>query len=246
MKKAVLLFVAVGFSISVLAEFRIWTDQNGNQMEAEFIRVSGKNIVLKRKDGKQRTVSPMMLSVDDQEYLWSKIPADLLNPSKSSMDREKPPRLDVKVAKKTDTKKEWDKVDRDISCIIKIRRLSSPGYTRKLKAVLFVLGISKEHDYYVMIDKKDFEFDFNNSPNIELSGNSARITYLQSSNYGIEYKGYVLVITDDEGNELQVLGSSHRLEEGYDKLSKFSRNDVFSQSFEKKGTRSSMGSAYYE
>jgi hypothetical protein len=124
--------------------------------------------------------------------------------------------------------------------------LSSPGYTRKLNAVLMVLGIAKEHDYYVMIDKKEFEFDFNKSPSIELSGNSARITYMQSSDYGIEYKGYVVVITDDEGNELQVLGSSHKLEEGCDKLSEFSRNDVFSKSFKKKGTRSSMSGAYYD
>lgn len=245
MNKAVLLFVAAGVSISVLAEFRIWTDQNGNQVEAEFIRVSGKNIVLKKKDGKQLTFSPTVLSVDDQEYLWGKIPDDLINPTKSVMDREKPPRLDVKITKKTDTKKEWDKVDRDICCVVKIRRMSSPGYTRKLKAVLLVLGLGKEHDSYVMIDKKEFEFDFNVSDTVELEGNTARITYYQSYNHGVEYKGYVVVITDEEGDEILVQGSSNKLEELHDKLSKFSRNDVFSQSFEKLGTRSSMGDGYY-
>ena len=237
MKKAVLLFVAAGLSISVMAEFRIWTDLNGNQTEAEFIRVSGKNIVLKKREGKQLTFSPMVLSAEDQEYLWGKIPEDLLNPTKSVIDRIEPPRMEVKVTKNTETKKDWDRVDRKLSCIVKIKKTSSPEYTGKLKAALCVVGIEKRDDCYVMIDKEEFDFDFIESNKVELEGNTVRITYYQSHDYGIEYKGYVVVITDEEGNALHVCGSSNKFEEAGDKLLKLNRRDAFSKSFKKIDSR---------
>lgn len=234
-RSGVVVGVMVGLAVSALAEFRTWTDQKGNQIEAEFARVSGKSIVLQKKDGKKLTVPPTLLSDDDQEYLWGKVPEDLLNPAKSVLERETPPRMEIKASKIMDRRKTgYDQVDCDLKYEIMIRKKSAPEYSRKLKAVLYVLGISKEHEYYVMLDKKEFEFDFNQTSTVELSGNEVGITHYQSQNYGVEPKGYLVVVTDDEGNELQVQGSSNKFEGAKDNIAKFHRKDVFTQSFVKK------------
>lgn len=244
MKKIGLILIAVGLAFTALAEFRIWTDLNGNFLEAEFVGTSGKNIVLKKRDGKQLSLSPMKLSKEDREYLKGKVPDDLIDESKSALDREKPPRLDVEVTKKTATDKHYDEIHRQVTCIVKIKKLSAKSYSRKLKAELFVFGIDKQHDYYVMLDRKAFDFDFALSDQVELSGEVTRIRYYQSSDYGIEYKGNLVVIRDDEGNVLEVVGSSKKFEKAHEKFVDFKRNDVFSEDFQKKGTRSSLGYFY--
>ena len=48
---------------------RTWTDLKGRAMEASFIKYSGDMIVIKRKDGREFTVSPALFSAADQEYL---------------------------------------------------------------------------------------------------------------------------------------------------------------------------------
>ena len=235
MKNSAMVCVVVCFAVSAFGEFRMWTDQNGNRIEAEFTRISGRNVILIKRDGKQVTVSPMALSTEDQEYLWGKVPDDLLNPSKSVLERENPPRMEIKASKIMNRRKtDYDKVDCDLRYEITIKRRSSPEYDHTLKAVLYVLGISKEHQYYVMLDKKEFEFDFKQAPVVEFSGNEVGITYYRSQNYGVEYEGYLVVITDEEGNELEVQGSSNTLEDAKDTLARFNKRDVFSKAFKKK------------
>ena len=48
---------------------RTWTDLKGRAMEASFIKYSGDKIVIKRKDGRVFTVSPVLFSTRDQKYL---------------------------------------------------------------------------------------------------------------------------------------------------------------------------------
>ncbi len=240
-KKLLILLTVSSMVYMATAEFRTWTDQNGNQIEAEFVGSSGKSIVLKKVDGTQFSIDPMKLSDEDKEYLKGKVPDDLIDESKSALDRPNPLRIEVKLSKKTDTLKNEDMRNRDITLVAKIRKRSLEPYTRKLTAEMFLVGIHKEDGYLVMLDRKKIEFDLADSDDATLEGKTAHIRWLQNSKAGIEYEGNVVVIRDDEGNILDVSGSNRTFERSYEQLSKFNRDEVFTEkTYIKKGTRASL------
>ena len=244
MKRIWVLFFVLVFATSALAEYRIWTNTSGYSLEARYVRMEDGKVVLKKRDGKELKIDPSSLCSEDQEYLKSKdssITIEDTSASTSVLDQEKPPRLDVNVAMKTNTGEHgYDWVERDVSCVIKIKKVSVQTYSRKLKAELYVIGKAKSHGWYVMLDKKTFHFDFTSTDSIELPGAVASTRYYQTYSGGIEFEGYVAVIKDDQGNQLEIKASSNKFRDSLDRFSKFSRDDVFTKSFEKKGTRSSF------
>ena len=246
MQKWVIFMVLCLIGTSVSAQYRIWTDQKGHAIEAEFKGVDGVNVILCTREGKTFKLSPLKLSTDDQSYLKGKIPDDLFDPSKagSVLDIEKPPRMNIKVTKSTNTiRTEWDWAEKDVTCRVMIIKESSQPYSRTMTASLYTIGRAKYDDYYVMLDVNEYKFDFNDSKEVEFSGEVSRVRYYKSYNYGIEYEGYVVVIKDEEGNEMAYDASGNDLGNSRGKLAQYKRDDVFDKHFEKKGQRSN--SRYY-
>jgi len=241
-----LIAVVLLMGIQSFGEYRIWTDANGSAIEAEFQGIDGDNIVLTTREGKTFKVSPVKLSLDDQSFLKGKIPDDLLDPTKSVsvLDREKPPTFQIKVSKNTDTvRTNWDWVERDVIVKATLKKTSMQPYSGTMKATLYTLGRAKYDDFYVMLDVKDFTFDFNTSREVEIESDSSRVRYYKSYNYGIEFEGYVVIITDQEGNELGYEASDNKLRDSRNKLAEFKRDDVFNKRFKSEGRRS--GRQYY-
>ena len=73
MKKLLFLSILCSFPIYSQAEFRVWRDSQGHQVHAEFVRISGDQVHLRRKDnGQIIKVSMVILSPHDQNYLRQK------------------------------------------------------------------------------------------------------------------------------------------------------------------------------
>ena len=73
MKKSLFLCLLCSFCFSVKAEYRIWQDTKGHRVNAEFVRISGEQVHLRRKDtGQVIAVSVVILSPQDQAYLKQK------------------------------------------------------------------------------------------------------------------------------------------------------------------------------
>ncbi len=241
MRQLTILILTAMMAFSAYAELRVWTDLNGNQLEAEFIRSSGKNIILKKADGTQLSVPPMKLSEEDRTYLQGKVPDDLIDPTKSALDRPNPLRIDVKTSKKTDTVKSDGFVNRDVTVVVKVRKRSLEPYDRTLTAELFVVGVHKGDEYLVLLDRTKQEFDFKMGDDAEMQSKVTHIRYFDVAKNGVEYNGNVVVIRDDEGNILEAKGSNRTYERMHEHLIKFKRDDVFTEkTFIKKGTRSSL------
>ena len=51
------------------AEFRVWTDLKGNSLEAEYMRQSDGEVVIRDRNGKVYRFDPVGLSEEDQRYL---------------------------------------------------------------------------------------------------------------------------------------------------------------------------------
>jgi sulfatase modifying factor 1 len=66
---SVCILFLLGLPLTGAESVRTWTDLKGRAMEASFIKYSGDKIVIKRKDGREFTVSPALFSAADQKYL---------------------------------------------------------------------------------------------------------------------------------------------------------------------------------
>lgn len=245
MHKSALLIGILALSMSVCAEYRIWTSEKGYSVEAEYKGTENGKVILRKRDGKVYKMYPSALCEADRTYLEEVDPGigNASDPSSHSsvLDEEKPPRLTIKVSKKTDTgATDWDWVEREVSCTVKLKKESMQPYKRELKATLYVIGKAKSHDWYVMLDKKDFTFDFSVSDNVELPGDNNTTRHYRTYNGGIEFEGYLVVIYDDNGKVLEVEASSNKFRDSRSKFAQFRRDDVFTKSFEKQGTRNSM------
>ena len=60
----------------VMAEYRTWTDVQGNTIEAEYKGISNGKVVLVGQDGKEVEVDPAILSDEDREYIYLQEQAD--------------------------------------------------------------------------------------------------------------------------------------------------------------------------
>ena len=70
MKKFLFFCLFCVFTLSINAEYRVWQDTQGHRVDAEFVRISGEQVHLRRKDtGQVIAVSVVILSPADQAYL---------------------------------------------------------------------------------------------------------------------------------------------------------------------------------
>lgn len=73
MKKLFSLCILCSLPIILKAEYRLWQDTQGHKVNAEFVRISGEQVHLRRQDtGQIIAVSIVVLSPQDQEYLKQK------------------------------------------------------------------------------------------------------------------------------------------------------------------------------
>lgn len=64
-----LLFFALSILAPSFSHARPWTSLDGKTVEAEFIKTDGKNITIRRNDGRVFTIELATLSPDDQEFV---------------------------------------------------------------------------------------------------------------------------------------------------------------------------------
>jgi hypothetical protein len=232
-----ILLVVAGLSIGVFAEFRIWTDAKGNFLEAELAGTDGKQIILQKRDGKKILLSPLALSEDDQKYLRGKISDELFDPAIAALDLEKPPRLEIDFKKVTDTKNNINSGSyRDIEMYsaVTVKKKNREPYSGTMKAELYVIGHCQRDGRYVLLDKTKHEFSFDGKKR-ETSFQTSHITlreYRYNSNYSTEYKGYLVVILDQEGEIMMCQSSSSKFEENYRRLAKLEKGSYFTKHYE--------------
>lgn len=67
--KAWFRWLAVGMAWGSLAEAREWTSVSGTKLEADFVRVTGDMVTLKKPDGQTLGIRRQLLSAEDQAFV---------------------------------------------------------------------------------------------------------------------------------------------------------------------------------
>lgn len=95
-----------------------------------------------------------------------------------------------------------------------------------------MVGEDQRTRNYILLDRVDGEFDFINSKEFELLGQSFRMHEDHYDNsYGTDYVGFLAVVFSDDGAVLAVKSSRKDFEENCKKIAEFNTGARFTKKF---------------
>jgi len=223
MKKAGMIalgLLVVLTSQQVAAEVRTWTGSNGSRLEADFVKEVAGKVVLRSTAGKELRVPRSYLAKEDIEYL------DLNTPPRAAI---------VSTVKVSEVELEDDLSADVVKSKISIRKTSSPPYSLPVTATLFLIGVVGCNENYVVLErcKSDLRFtsENRNQPNLEVP--AFRLYDINFEGViGIEYEGYLVVVTDPNGIVLAVESNRTAIEKNGIKLLQCKVGDQFDRNIE--------------
>ncbi|RKX40822.1 MAG: hypothetical protein DRP64_12085 [Verrucomicrobia bacterium] len=213
---------------------RIWTGQDGKVLEAELITVIGNKAVLKDAHGKQRKIPLTQLSEEDRLFI------ELANP----------PKFNIDFSKKSSTRSidggpfaadlRWVPRIYDYIFSARLKQTSVGEYNHELHVELIVFGEEINGNNYILLDRQESTFTptKENGRSHEFHGGKVMLevrdwTFFADLYKGEKYGGYLIVVTDQRGEIIDV-GTSHKWLPGIaDKL----RDFPLGKHFDKTGTR---------
>jgi hypothetical protein len=231
MKRLNLLWIAFAVFLSGTyrsgGELRSWTDDKGKTIRAEHVHTGDGKVVLRLEDGSQIKVSLDSLSEKDRRY------AVLLTP----------PRLEISVSPSID--RENVGVGRDFgpgaqvqqeTVVLKvgIRKSSPAPYEAPLRAEIYMLGRTGQGDVYVLLDRTVSRFRFLTASDTvhELSSDTVKIRQVETGrDTGVEYFGYLVVVTDVQGRVLEMKCSRLDLERNAEAIRAAQEKTTFDSEF---------------
>lgn len=220
MKRIVWVVLGLLVCLEAFGGYRIWTDKNGNSIEAEFVCISAGKVVIRDKQGKQYRFDPKKLSAKDQEFLKTSIP----------------PEIEIVFSKKQDRRNKDYSYYADVfmSGEIEVLKKNREPYAREMKVVFMMVGEDQRTRNYIMLDRVEATFDFKTSKSFELAGNRFKMQEDRYDNsYGTKYEGYLAVVLDDGGNLICKKSSRNDFEENAEKALELKTGDRFGKSFSK-------------
>ena len=185
-------------------DIRLWTDNKGHSINAEYRGFKGGKVILRIKGGKVLTLDVSSLCDIDQAYLQEKYGVGSASGSDDSTGGEScPPRVEIDFKKISDSSligSYGDYRDVDLVCAAVIEKTNREPYSGKLTGELYVIGLDKYDSSFVMLDVVKKTFDFKNSREFRLDGEHFRLReWVYDKSDCTEYEGYLVVIKDENG-----------------------------------------------
>lgn len=226
LKASCLIILSMLFALeSAVAEMRIWTDEKGKTIEAEFVRTTGDKVVLKQQDGKEIQVSLDTLSEKDRRFAIL----------------QAPPRIDISVSTDVDRSNksgpsnygpglQMQKETIDVE--VKISKSSSNPYEAPLMAELYLIGQFEKTDYYIVLERSKSRFSFAEENEHMFDSRDVSLKQLEAGEQlGIEYRGYLTIVRDKTGNILEIKTNKLDFQKNADAILGSERGSVFDENF---------------
>ncbi len=201
--KKVWFMILVVSALSHLAypEVRTWKTKDGRTYEAEFVHELFDKLTLRTASGEEVRIPVDAFSEHDQKYIRVKIPPVMeLDFRKATSIKPKPP--------------ENSDPDSDVITILSgkvtIKKKSNRTFTSRLKAELFLIGREvQDGDFYILLSKTESFFLLGEHNNDEHVFQSSPIELQVYTAFGVlrrgpEYRGYLIAVSDMDGNIVHV------------------------------------------
>ncbi len=223
----VVVLVLTGICYSGMAEQRVWTDTSGKTMEAEYVRTTGDQVVLRKQDGSEFKVSLDTLSMRDRKYAVL----------------QAPPHVEIKVSTNTDRENEgygsgrgsgFQVQTESVQCTVSIRKTSSVPYEAPLVSEVYLIGQPEQKEMYVILDRTVSKFKFSVENKNQHSYESGTINLKQveaGKQTGVEYKGYIAVVKDRTDSVISMKCSKLIFEKNAELILGSQRGTAFDEAF---------------
>jgi len=214
------------------AEVRIWTEKDGTQYEAEFVRELFNKVTLRDAQGNEHRIAVEDFSEHDRKYLRVKVP----------------PVVDIEIRKIVEIKPKPievydmdDNVNSLIRAEVHIKKKSRRIFTSRLRAELFFIAEELDGKNYILLGKSETSFllgEHNDNMHEFTSDPVETVSYRDYNTdlRGSAYVGRVLAISDADGNVVQVDSDIKWLENKVEELRELyirGAASVYSRHFDK-------------
>lgn len=234
-------FVCAILSVTVLvlsatAEYRIWTDKKGNEIEAEFIREFGGKLTLRDRKGRVFKVDPKGLSEADHLYLNPPPPPPTVEDQ-----------YEIQLRKRTWSGKSKElvfsrnfiqDVEYEASMVVNKKQEDAPDL-EGARGFVFICGHQIENDtipeQYIVIDRYEVPLEWEDGKGLAQEG-SVITTLVRDEKgklvAGIKYRGHAIALISKDGEVMLTQQSSSFLDD-IEKLRALNREDLFNKKLEK-------------
>jgi hypothetical protein len=240
--------------VSLSAEVRTFIDQNGRSLQGELVSANGELVTIKRSsDGLVFTVKASNFSKTDQDYFVTKgavvkptqppaTPANLgtatpTRPAPSTTSGP-PMRIEVKVySNKSDrpTNYYFDERTARVGFKVDIKNgeQQRPFNGGKATMMAFAKNLEDSQESKV-ISREEFDVSLEPLKTMTQETKEVKLAYDNIAyKYGFKYSGYLLVVKDQTGKTVTVVGSSGTIEKSADDLLKLAAEDLFDKNNKK-------------
>ena len=230
------IFMALGLMLAIhpaCAEFRIWTDNKGNEIEAELVGRFGGKITLRDRNGRVMKIDPSGLSEADQLYL---------DPPPSLSDL-----VEIRLIKRSWGSKPEEvalrsnaayTTDWEFSMAVKTKDRDVPELEGARGFVFIVgrpIGQRAADEEFVVIQTFEADFEWQGKIGMASAGR-VRTEYVKGDKgrpaAGVNYEGFFIALISKEG-EVLLTQSSDGSFDHIEKLRLLSKNDRFNKKLEK-------------
>ncbi|QIF05553.1 hypothetical protein [Roseimicrobium sp. ORNL1] len=246
---------------SLSAETRTFIDQNGRSLDGELVSASGDMVTIKRtSDGLVFTVKAANFSKADQDYFVSKgavvkqtpaaaaanVSAASASAASAASSAAGPPmRIEAKVyPAKSDrpTNNYYDERTARIGFRVDIKNGEQQRAFNGGKAVMMAFAKNlQDNQESKVVSREEFEVTLEPLKMLTQDTKEVKVSYDNIYyKYGYKYSGYLLVVKDQTGKTVAIVGSSSTLEKSADDLLKLGANDLFDKNNKKTGNNPSQ------
>ena len=209
-------------------DFRIWTDRNGNTLEARLIYKSEKQVELRDRKGKIHKVDPEKLSGEDQLYL---------NPPPPEQDKYKLQFSKTMRRGKTDRHLRTGAATTPISCEFSmvVKFLTADAAEKGLKGTLLIIGEDPD-GIFTVLDKTEAPVTLTEEGGGQVQGKGCELTETTDEDGswigGLRYSGFLIVLYSQDGTVLEK-EYSMRFLDNLEKACSLNVGDRFNKQLEK-------------
>jgi hypothetical protein len=207
------------------AEMRIWTSRKGDTVDAEYVRMYGRKVVLKTAEGELLHVTADGLCDDDHEYLATVTAV--------------PPKIQIEVDDDLERYKKAyggyrEDEEQTVTCNVVIQKTNTEPCLGNFKALLYIIGEEKEGTKKKILGIKQHAVSFVQQQSTEFSLTATvknRTGYMWAD--GFEYEGYLVCIEDDGGEMVALETNINSYGTHRDIIRKSSTGSIYTEDFRK-------------
>lgn len=211
--------------ITADAKMRVWTSRKGDTIEAEYVKMYGRKVVLKTAEGKTLHVPAAGLCDDDHEYLATVSAV--------------PPRIQIEVDDDLERKKKAfggyrENEEQTVTCRVAIKKTNKEPCLGNFKARLYIIGEEAEGTKKKILGIKEEAVSFVQQNAMEFSLTATaknRVGYMWAE--GFEYEGYLVCLEDESGEMIAMECNINSYAKHLDVISKSSPGGIYTEDFRK-------------